>query len=365
MYRTERLIQSVVVIAVLGAAGVSHAATPSEFYLNLLSRGVSEFDAGRFESAASQLRIAAFGLMDAVDRYQTAQIYLAISSDRTADGDGARNAARRVVSAEKIGKTYGSLALPAGIRTTFDALARTMLTPGEVSILATSPKPVQTAPAVKPPATQAPLPAAKASPTPATTEAKPPSAPATTEAKPPAAPATTEAKPSATPATTEAKPPAAPTTTPPPQQPPPKPQEPADVEPKRETTTAPAPAPAPVTRDIPAACTEAERALHAANLSDARRIYRELLDAQLTHEQALRVAEGLYRVRDFAFALRAFERAGALRKGEEPYGYYIAVALYETGQHAAAKKELTAVLPFIEITPDVASYRAKIESSID
>jgi tetratricopeptide (TPR) repeat protein len=127
--------------------------------------------------------------------------------------------------------------------------------------------------------------------------------------------------------------------------------------------TTPAPAPAPV--DVLAACSEADRFLAAANLADARRIYRELLDTDLSHEQALRVAEGLYRARDFAYALRAFERAGGLRKGEEPYRYYLAVAHYETGNHAAAKKELAAVLPYIEITPDVTRYRTLIENAQD
>jgi hypothetical protein len=56
---------------------------------------------------------------------------------------------------------------------------------------------------------------------------------------------------------------------------------------------------------------------------------------------------------------------GTLARGEEPYRYYLAVALYETGQYARAKQELADVLPFIEITPDVARYRTKIEGAFD
>ena len=77
----------------------------------------------------------------------------------------------------------------------------------------------------------------------------------------------------------------------------------------------------------------------------------------------IRVAEGLYRSRDFAAALNAFARVGTLRRGEEPYRYYIAVAAYETGDYARAKKELAAALPYIEITPDVARYRTRIEGA--
>jgi tetratricopeptide (TPR) repeat protein len=109
----------------------------------------------------------------------------------------------------------------------------------------------------------------------------------------------------------------------------------------------------------------AERSLNAGNLNDARRAYRELLGAPgLDHEAVIRVAEGLYRARDFSAALSAFNRAGTLRRGEEPYRFYIAVAFYETGDFARAKKELAAARPFIEITPDVARYKTKIEGSM-
>lgn len=105
--------------------------------------------------------------------------------------------------------------------------------------------------------------------------------------------------------------------------------------------------------------------MNSGNLIDARRFYRELLAAPgLDHDTLIRIAEGLYRSRDFSGALSAFNRVGVLRRGEEPYRYYIAVAAFETGDTARAKKELAAALPYIEITPDVARYRSKIESSL-
>jgi tetratricopeptide (TPR) repeat protein len=116
--------------------------------------------------------------------------------------------------------------------------------------------------------------------------------------------------------------------------------------------------------DIPARLAAGERALVAANLAEARRVYREIAAAPgLDHASAIRVAEGLYRARDFSGALAAFQRVGALRSGEEAYRYYIAVALYETGEYERARRELTSALPFIEITPDVQRYRAKIEAA--
>jgi hypothetical protein len=77
----------------------------------------------------------------------------------------------------------------------------------------------------------------------------------------------------------------------------------------------------------------------------------------------LRVAEGLYRARDFAGALRAFAVLGTLRAGEEPYNYYVAVARYETRDYSGAKRALAAALPYIELTPDIARYRDKIEAA--
>ena len=68
---------------------------------------------------------------------------------------------------------------------------------------------------------------------------------------------------------------------------------------------------------------------------------------------------------DFAGAARAFKRAGAIGSGEEQYHYSFAVALYETGRYAEAKRELAASLPYITVTEDVTRYRAKIEGAIE
>jgi hypothetical protein len=130
------------------------------------------------------------------------------------------------------------------------------------------------------------------------------------------------------------------------------------------TPPKPAPQPQPVARtpvNVDGALTDAERAIAAGKLERARTIYRPLVEESLSHPQLLRLAEGLYRSRDFANTVRTFARVLPLQKAEEPYRYYYAVALYETGAFAAAKRELATVMPFIEITPDVARYRAKIE----
>ena len=289
-----------------GVTGAT-AASATDFYLTLLRRGIAEFDAARYDNALNQLRIAAFGLMDNSDRYQIAHVYQAVAADRLGRAEDARSAAQRVVAAERVQKTFGTLTLPSPVRSDFETVAKKVLTAAEVAAIS------------GPPAVAAP-PAQTTRPAPAPVQEKPQVKPAVESGGPAAA-----------------------------------------VQTKPKATT-PAPKPAPVQASA-TVLANGEQALKAGDLAGAQRTYRDLLSRTLSHAEALRVAEGLYRARDFAGVLLAFVKAGALARGEEPYRYYRAVAYYETGQFANAKKELAAVLPFIQITADVAVYRRKIESA--
>jgi hypothetical protein len=138
------------------------------------------------------------------------------------------------------------------------------------------------------------------------------------------------------------------------------------VTPGREPPAKPPASSSTSARDIASRLAAGEAALGRSQLISARSIYRDLLAAGgLSRPDLLRVAEGLYRARDFVPSLRAFAQLEPLQRGEEPYRYYIAVAFFETGQFAAAKKELAAALPHIEVTADVASYRTKINAAIE
>jgi len=364
------------------------AATPSDFYLTMLRKGMAAHDAGRFDMAVSPLRVAAFGTVESVEHYQTAHVYLALSFDRLGNPDQARDSARRVVAAQRIDPRYGALTLPAPTRTAFDGLVKRLLTAADTSILAQRPgsQPVSTPanttarPAVtatQPPQTSTnpqtqpvknpPVQNPLQTPASTTPPAQTTTAPAqTTTAQPQPVkpqPAPTDSTPvpprtSTTQASTNNKPPA---TT----------NAPANATPNT-TTTAPKPAPAatkPAAKppvNVPARFAAADRALGEARLLEAREIYREILDSgSLQRADLLRVAEGFYRSRDFSNALRAFERLGRLQSAEQPYRYYIAVAYYETGQYNRAKQELAAVLPYIEETADVTRYRTKIENAIN
>lgn len=399
------------------------AATPSEFYANLLRRGVAAYDGGRFEEAARSLRFAAFGYVDAIEPYQTAHAYLALAHDRLGESDRARESVRRILNAERIERRFARLALPAPVRSAFDKLASTILSAPELAALRgtgdvppapatqtpvrttttptqttpstnTATRPAQQQPAQQQPAQQQPAqqqparqqPVVSTTVTertappvtvdrvdvevtrePATPTQQPRNTTTTTTTNPPAqqqpartTPAPATQQPVRETATTQPRPP---TTTPAPAQ-----QQPARTTPAptqqqpRVTTTTPRPATYSAT-ELATRFSSAERALVSANLNEARRLYREILASAngTDHATALRVAEGLYRARDFAGTISAFERAGALRRGEEPYRYYQAVAFYETGQYERARRELAAVLPYIEVTPDVERYRLKIQ----
>ncbi|HYC92276.1 MAG TPA: hypothetical protein VEO54_23915 [Thermoanaerobaculia bacterium] len=319
-------------LLLLAMATSAFAATATDFYLTLLRRGTADVEAGRNADATTTLRLAAFGLLESIEHYQTAQAYLAVAFDRLGQTEQAREAAQRVVNAERVEKKFRSIALPAPIRTAFEAVAKKVLSATDAAALRGG-------------ATAAPAPATTATPPPPVVVDK---VDVVTETR----------KPEIVP---KPAPPATTTTAPPAAQPQNKPQpQPQPVRP--QTSTLP---PQPQrTIDVAGQFAAADRALATANINEARRIYRELLGVSgLDHGQLVRLAEGFYRSRDFTNVLAAFDRAGALRPGEEPYRYYLAVAAYEVGQFDRARRELAAALPFIELTPDVQRYRAKIEAA--
>jgi tetratricopeptide (TPR) repeat protein len=348
-----RKLKEWVLLLAMTASAPLHAATATDFYVSLLNRGIAEVEAGRDATAVTPLRLAAFGLVESIEHYETAQVHLVIALDRLNQPDSAREAAMRIMAAERVERKFGSITLSPAIRTAFSASAKKLLTPGEAAALLNA----TAAPAVQ---SQRPQTPARVVESPSRPVVEKPAAAATTTT-------TTAPPPSTTRRLEDPKPPPAPTrTVEDPKTPPSTTRRLEDS--KTPPATKPAPAqiaaPAKPAVDVPARVAAGERALSAANLAEARKIYRELLDAPgVDHATWIRIAEGLYRSRDFAGALTAFQRVGTLRSGEEAYRYYVAVALYETGQYDRARRELAAALPFIEVTPDVERYRAKIEAA--
>jgi outer membrane biosynthesis protein TonB len=345
----------------MSAAALS--ASDEEFYQRLYQRGMTHFAAADYAAAFTELRSAAFGFVERVEQFEMAQSYACIAAHRLGRDNDARDSLMRIVSAEKLQPRYRSLKLPDDIRAEVNAVAANLLTEQEALLLGVT---VAAKPAVDVP-----------------TPTKQPNVAITAprDGGPDAAPPPTDPKPtpkSVTPApqpqpTKPVPQPVAPVPQPQPKPPAPVPQPKSPVpQPVVPTPQPPAPAPQPppkaplAVQDVATRLADAQRAIDSGDIDRARSIYEALSSIpSLSHDAALRVAEGLYRLRDFSGAAKAFVRAGAIGRGEEGYHYYYAVALYETGRYGNAKRELAAGLPYVTITPDVARYRAKIEGAIE
>lgn len=372
-------------------AAMPAAAARDDFYLNLLHRGMAHVDAGQYDAALRELHIAAFGLVDTIPQFEIAHIYLTIAGSGLKNEAEARRSAQRVVAAERLDRQYGSLSIPQSARKKFEDIASKLLTNDQYAFLRSSPAGSAATPQ---PVTPAPMPAPQpVAPQPRVVAPAP-------QPVPPPAPApreTTIVVPMPAPQPVPTAPAPQPRVVQPAPQPVPKPvqtqpvqtqpvQKPVQTQPAQtqpvQTQPVPQPKPAPVIApvqpapraiqpapqprpkmNVDAQLTLADTAIERDDLSSATRVYRSVLEEPtLTHEQLLRIGEGAYRARDFADSVRALERSG-FRSGEEPYRYYYAVGLYETGDYAAAKKELALALPYIEVTRDIARYRTKIEGA--
>jgi tetratricopeptide (TPR) repeat protein len=288
------------------------AAPGDEFYQRLYQRGMAHFAAADYAAAVTELRNAAFGFVEQVDQFETAEAYASIAAHRLGHDADARDTLMRIVAAEKVQPHFRSVKLPDDLRAEIDVVAATLLTKQEATLLGV-PQQVQDAAGTKP---------AVVVPTPT----KAPNVAVTA------------------------------------------PREDRDVEavPPAAKPVPPAPAPQPAVSNADTSLADAGRAADSGDVACARSIYNALLNGlALTHAQVLSLADGLYRARDFAGAARAFQRAGTFAVGEESHHYEYAVTLYETGHFSEAKQELAAALPYITVTSDVARYRAKIEAATE
>ena len=98
------------------------------FYEARFQSGVTDFNRGAFARAVDELRVAAFGRVDDIPGYETAEIYLALANDKLNRVEDARLATLKVVQAEQISPAYDKLTLPADVRTNFERLLPVLLT---------------------------------------------------------------------------------------------------------------------------------------------------------------------------------------------------------------------------------------------
>jgi len=391
----------VMLLMLVPVAGL--AASGDDFYQRLYLRGLAHFTAGEYAPAFAELRNAAFGFVEQVEKFETAQAYAAIAAHRLQRDHDARDSLMRIVTAEKVQQHFRNVKLPDDLRAEVDTIAASLLTTEEATLLgvpaklldaSAKPPVVVPTPTRKPPvATTAPRESRNrdryldAAPPDDTKKPVTPVPQPVTPAPQPVAPVPQPVVPAPQPVAPAPQPqkqmpqPVAPAPQPRKQTPQPvvlapQPQPvmpapqpvvkaPPRVVPMPQPAQPPAPAPQP-SGNAETSLAEAQRAVDSGDIDRARSIYNTLLSGPaLPHATALELADGLYRARDFGAAARAFQRASPLARGEERYHYYYAVALYESGRYRDAKRELAAALPHIEMTPDVARYRAKIEGAIE
>jgi len=98
------------------------------FYEARFQTGIVDFNRGAYARAVDELRVAAFGRVDDIPSYITAEVYLAVTNDRLEHAEDARTAALKVLQAEKITPSYAALKLPPDVRASFEQLLPAVLT---------------------------------------------------------------------------------------------------------------------------------------------------------------------------------------------------------------------------------------------
>jgi len=334
-------------LLLLAALPVRAAVDP--FYQSLLRDGQAAYDRKDYANAARVLRLACFGMLDEPRQLADCLARLALAQDRVNDVEGFRETFQRLVEIEERFKAYSQADLAPELRA---ALEQRIAARVPAATLAGAPAFRSTLP-VKPEAS-ATVKAPPQKPQPQKKETGKPEARGSAPAagKPAAPPAGTPVSGNnsvtAAPAKTAASPG--------PQPPPP-------------AAAAPAPADPAAAKPL----TDAERGKldQARRLLAERRTSRELREAyQLAREVAdvhpeLKdaqhlAAEGAYRISRWSDAATYFRRGGDPGDNEPERLFYLAVALFETGDKAGAAAALKRSLPNLKRTPYVDSYAKKI-----
>lgn len=353
------------------------------FYQNLLERGKTAFQGGQYETAARNLKIAAFGFLESLPDYETAEIYLALANHRLGRDDQARNAIESVMRAEQVKPTYRTLALDPRIRSAFETVIAALL-PSR-SLGSTAPpttvrqQPTSTppstgsgdAPAVAPtPAVPVPMPTVPV-PVPATTtstESTGSEPPSTASSEPTGKAESTDTTPSteaATPPNVEpaASAPAAPVTESAQAAPPP------SVAPAGRTVST------PEIRDLEALLAKqpdstsvrlalADAHLRAGNLDAASELATKVLDAEPTNAIAntylARIARQHGDTSDAISHYQAARASGPL--SDEDQGALF-VCYVTTGDYASARSLEPSLTEMVRHEPDVAKAIEQLQSA--
>ena len=317
-------IASILLALLLAAALPAVAADP--FYADLMRDGTHAFDRGDFGTSARYLHLACFGMLDEPKMLGECLARLALAQDKGKDVEGFRETFGRLVEIEERFQGYSQSNLPPEVRSTLEKRIAVLI---PAPTRAASPPALRGSAARKPDVQATKPPAVKPQPDkpqPIERSTTPVSQPA---AAPPPAPSP------AAPATTISPPPA-PASSPP---------APTDAERKK--------------------LEEARKLLaesgNVRKLREAFQMAREVADAHPGSRESQQLAgEAAYRVSRWKEAADYLGRSGGPGDDQPELLFYLAVALYESGDAQTAAIPLRRALPNLQRTSYVDGYAKKI-----
>jgi hypothetical protein len=366
-------------------------AAPHPFYETMLARGVAAVQGGRYTEGIKTLRIAAFGSIDNVPSYQTAQVYLALAYEKLGENEAARLSATKFLQSERIRPSYEALTLDAATRNAFEKVVASAVepqylaqipsfrrsSPAKNSAVATrgrdlpvqpqatpeQPKTEADSPA-KPPVEKREVPKQNVQTTPAPAAVKPqPAQPVAQTSSSAAAPTAKSNQPPTAINLTAARPVInAETPTPQPRTPAPQTAAvpPATGQPGNRATTPSKPA----AIQQPAELQSAQQLLNEGKLLAAREAYLRLAQRRdLARVHMLEVGRGLNRAGAWQESAFVYQRTLPMQKGEELHMFYEAVNRYELGELNVARSLFGQALPALAASREVDLYRVKIQGT--
>jgi hypothetical protein len=144
------LLRKGIAVCLMLVPAVTFAASGEAFYQRLYDRGMADFASANYESAYLELRNAAFGFVDDIELFETAQTYVALAASRLKHDADAHDALDRIVAAEMIEPHFRTIKLTDELRKEIDTAAASLLTPKDALLLGVSQKTIEEVAAAKP-----------------------------------------------------------------------------------------------------------------------------------------------------------------------------------------------------------------------
>jgi hypothetical protein len=121
---------------------------------------MADFKTADYQLAYDELHKAAFGFVDQIEKFETAEIYAALAANRLQHEGETRDALLRIAAAENIQPHLASITISDALRTELYRAAATLLTKKEAAVLGV-PQEIQDAAAKEKPRVTVPTPGRK------------------------------------------------------------------------------------------------------------------------------------------------------------------------------------------------------------